>query len=297
MSEPRNDRVPDDPQVRQAYRALPDESVPAELDRRVLENARSAIDQPLRSRWPRWSAPVAAAASVLVVIAIALDPSAREAAKVAAPAQAPVAVVAQERLDSASSFEQAQAPKVQEKQESDARRVTTSPSPSTTREAKPSPPREEVRVMARRRQESLQEVPVPISSLSDSSAPEAASEPASLQSRSASNASDKVSARTGRVPPPPPAAAPADQATHVTSALRRESERASSNDGAVAEAIAKADTVTPMLKARLSEIEKLRRDGNLAAADRAIEQLRKEYPALNVEAELRALEQPSEPLP
>lgn len=72
----------EDDDVRRSYRSLPHDEVPPEVDARVLEAARIALAQRRRPAWLRWSAPIALAASVLVVVAVVLDPGARKTATV-----------------------------------------------------------------------------------------------------------------------------------------------------------------------------------------------------------------------
>ena len=62
--------------ISQRYRELGREDVPPELDRRVLAEARAAVASggAARSRsWLRWSAPVALAASVVLVVAVVIE--------------------------------------------------------------------------------------------------------------------------------------------------------------------------------------------------------------------------------
>ena len=62
--------------ISQRYRELGREDVPPELDRRVLDEARAAVASGggARSRsWLRWSAPVALAASVVLVVAVVIE--------------------------------------------------------------------------------------------------------------------------------------------------------------------------------------------------------------------------------
>lgn len=65
-----------DSEISQRYRELGRDEVPPELDRRVLAAAREAVasDSAKRSRsWVRWSAPVALAASVVLVVTVVLE--------------------------------------------------------------------------------------------------------------------------------------------------------------------------------------------------------------------------------
>lgn len=62
--------------ISQRYRELGHEDVPPDLDRRVLAEARAAVagGGAARSRsWLRWSAPVALAASVVLVVAVVIE--------------------------------------------------------------------------------------------------------------------------------------------------------------------------------------------------------------------------------
>lgn len=62
--------------ISQRYRELGRDEVPPELDRRVLEAARAAVanDGAKRSRsWLRWSAPLALAASVVLVVTVVIE--------------------------------------------------------------------------------------------------------------------------------------------------------------------------------------------------------------------------------
>lgn len=62
--------------ISQRYRELGREDVPPELDRRVLDEARAAVAAGGAARarsWLRWSAPVALAASVVLVVAVVIE--------------------------------------------------------------------------------------------------------------------------------------------------------------------------------------------------------------------------------
>ncbi len=69
--------------ISQRYRELGDADVPPELDRRVLDEARAAVvgGGAARSRsWMRWSAPVALAASIVLVVAVVIESPLQDAA-------------------------------------------------------------------------------------------------------------------------------------------------------------------------------------------------------------------------
>ncbi len=81
MSEPTDIKALDEylkggSDISQRYRELGREDVPPELDRRVLAEARAAVagEGAKRSRsWMRWSAPVALAASVVLVVTVVIE--------------------------------------------------------------------------------------------------------------------------------------------------------------------------------------------------------------------------------
>jgi hypothetical protein len=82
--------------VSQRYRELGGESVPPELDRRVLAAAREAVANEgakgARS-WLRWSAPIALAASVVLVLTVVLESGLQKDTPVPAKQPQPVQVV------------------------------------------------------------------------------------------------------------------------------------------------------------------------------------------------------------
>ncbi|HET9446427.1 MAG TPA: hypothetical protein VFO35_09230, partial [Steroidobacteraceae bacterium] len=75
--------------ISQRYRELGGEDVPPELDRRVLNEAHAAVAGAgaARSRsWLRWSAPVALAASVVLVVAVVIESPVQDEAIAIRPA-------------------------------------------------------------------------------------------------------------------------------------------------------------------------------------------------------------------
>lgn len=77
--------------ISQHYRELGRDEVPPELDRRVLEAARTAVasDGAKRSRsWLRWSAPLALAASVVLVVTVVIESGVQKDAMLAPPSPA-----------------------------------------------------------------------------------------------------------------------------------------------------------------------------------------------------------------
>lgn len=76
-----------DSSVSQRYREDSSAELPSELDQKILANARAAVAPPARSRtWMRWTAPLAVAASAIIVLSIVLDAGVREQAEVSAVA-------------------------------------------------------------------------------------------------------------------------------------------------------------------------------------------------------------------
>jgi hypothetical protein len=91
-------------EVSQRYRELGSDDVSPELDRRVLEAARAAVanESPSRSRsWLRWSAPLAVAASVVLVVTVVLEGGLQDK-KTVALQQAPAEVRQEPRVEAAA---------------------------------------------------------------------------------------------------------------------------------------------------------------------------------------------------
>ncbi|WP_116810837.1 hypothetical protein [Steroidobacter cummioxidans] len=96
MTEPTDKRLPDEQQldeylkgdssVSRQYRQLPGEGVPASLDRLVLRQAEDAVKRPSRPAWMRWTAPLAVAASAVLVVSIVLETGMKDETLVTAPA-------------------------------------------------------------------------------------------------------------------------------------------------------------------------------------------------------------------
>jgi hypothetical protein len=97
--------------ISQRYRELGREDVPPELDRRVLEAARAAVagDGAKRSRsWLRWSAPIALAASVVLVVTVVIESGVQNDAMLApqSPAAERQNEVAAERSSAPERFDE-----------------------------------------------------------------------------------------------------------------------------------------------------------------------------------------------
>ncbi|HWK51192.1 MAG TPA: hypothetical protein VNR40_14965 [Steroidobacter sp.] len=96
MTEPTDKQLPDEHQldeylkgdssVSRQYRQLPGEEVPASLDRLVLRQAGDAVKRPSRPAWMRWTAPLAVAASAVLVVSIVIETGLKDETIVTAPA-------------------------------------------------------------------------------------------------------------------------------------------------------------------------------------------------------------------
>ena len=74
-----------DSSVSRHYRQLPGEDVPPSLDRLVLRQAEEAVKRPSRPAWVRWTAPLAVAASAVLVVSIVMQTGLRDETMVASP--------------------------------------------------------------------------------------------------------------------------------------------------------------------------------------------------------------------
>jgi len=83
--------------VSQQYRQLRSAEVPAELDRLVLRQAQEAVKttRPAKSRvWMRWTAPLAVAASAVLVVSIVIQSGVQHEVRLEMPASAPAPAAA-----------------------------------------------------------------------------------------------------------------------------------------------------------------------------------------------------------
>lgn len=74
-----------DSSVSRQYRQLPGADVPPSLDRLVLRQAEDAVKRPSRPAWMRWTAPLAVAASAVLVVSIVIETGVQDEALVSAP--------------------------------------------------------------------------------------------------------------------------------------------------------------------------------------------------------------------
>lgn len=275
-------------EVSRRYRELDGNTVPPELDRRVLAEARAAAskNQSGGRTWMRWSAPVALAASAVLVVSIIIESGVEQGETVAvtkpvgdarpaketsapkataAPAEAPVEVFT--GLVPDATFEPqappeapASASNVRSRDQALARQSQEQSQRSGVVSSEAD--REEVQVTARRRPEVMMDSPVAV--VVEQSAP--------------------VS---------PPAAPPADEASALEEAVvtgyrRPEQRRSSGPRDTIGRSSASGASVSAqeeLLKRSvadperwLEEIRQLRRDSKSRAADLEWERFRKEFP-------------------
>jgi hypothetical protein len=113
--------------ISRRYREIGSEDVPPELDRRVLDEARAAVAGGGRVRsWLRWSAPLAVAASVVLVVTVVIESGVQNDASFATKQVAADKALA-EQLQQAAEY------KLQEQ-------VAQQPQPERQREFAPEPP-------------------------------------------------------------------------------------------------------------------------------------------------------------
>lgn len=76
-----------DSSVSRQYRQLPGADVPPSLDRLVLRQAEQALQRPSRPAWMRWTAPLAVAATAVLVVSIVIESGVQEKTMISIPAQ------------------------------------------------------------------------------------------------------------------------------------------------------------------------------------------------------------------
>lgn len=233
----------------------PDEAV----DRAVLARARSTLLQPPVAepryhRTPRWTLPIALAATVLLSFTLVMQMDSRD-------------VVAQRTAERAS----------------DATRAADADIPAGAAEAALQP-EAEVRADATMDSATLQTAPAPATVAPRAVAPTAVAAPTVVP--------EPVAASPA--PPPPPAAAPAAQrVTAAASGASSESMAAGAlrREPMDARAASPADGAEPP-EAWLARIETLRAAGDLAAARRELAAFRRQHPDAELPPALRPLLEP-----
>ncbi len=275
-----------DDEVRRAYRALPDEDAPATLDARVLQLAETALAQRRKPAWVRWSAPIALAASVLVVVAILLDPAARKEAVVSHSLQGPPAAPAP-AAESLAPAELASTPEATALRADEAKPVTA-PERDVQASSKAA---QSVEVAERRREQVLQDAPRAVTAASRDSVAASAAAELTADAESGALAAQQAQSQAELKRELEGIAAAAPPATAITSTTSVRPIAPPMAAPARPET-ARMTTAAPddaKLDEWLRKIVKLQSEGQDKSAEREIEGLRKSYPGLDIQAALERL--------
>jgi hypothetical protein len=300
--------------ISQRYRELGSDDVPPELDRRVLEEARAAVagGSGARARsWLRWSAPLAVAASVVLVVTVVIESGVQNDASFATQQVAAdeARVEQQRQVEKPKLREIAQQP-AQERSSQFALeppavmapQAPAAPAPAAAPAdalAKAEPTRlnsaapEEVRVDAKALRGEVSEVPTPVTAANsesyDSPAPQIAAElPA--PSRAGSVATSSAHKEAERAPAEADSAEDAlssasSSGTRVRRAVRTAGPRGTMSGSALSsETRPAADEDAEQADLRsdpqkwLESIRELRRTGKVEEADRAWQEFHEAFP-------------------
>ena len=303
----------EDDEVRKAYRGLPDDEVPAALDAHVLKAASAALAKQRKPRWFRWTGPVALAASVLVVVAVILEPGARKQVSVSSALQLP----------KAHSVPAAARPAQDELRANSADAVastaTLAKKPEEEKKAEAAvEPVPDIVVTEQRRQEVLANVPVAVSTVATEGElhlPPASPAPnteeadrsklSSASNQAVGSLSEEAKEQTAGSAAPA-AATPAERASSQFSAAQAEAgskqvrpivpppAAAAKSEEIKATAAAHRD---PKLDAWLHKIDQLQSAGHPQRAAREIKKLQKAYPDLDIDTELQRIRSEDTPAP
>ena len=294
--------------ISQRYRELGREDVPPDLDRRVLAQARAAVagGGAARSRsWLRWSAPVALAASVVLVVAVVIESPVQDETLAIQPAG--------EESHEANYTEEY---KLLEDRQILVPEQPSAPAPLAAPAAAPpaasvskaerkradrAPVVEEVRVNAQApREQSSASTPVAVDSAAvDSAEPQLAAErPAPAMRTQTTSARNEADRTAGLEDSSAKASASELQEVSVTGARQRRSAGRTAGprntiSGAAFEKrpAADADAEQSDPAKWLEEIRELRRAGKSAEADAAWERFREAFPDFPVAQDDVALKQ------
>jgi hypothetical protein len=297
--------------ISRRYREIGSENVPPELDRRVLDEARAAVAGGGRARsWLRWSAPLAIAASVVLVVTVVIESGvqndasfatrqvAADKARVEQQSQAAESKLQEQVAQQAQRERQLQfspePPAVMAPQAPAARPVAAppaAPAKAETARLNTFAPPEEVNVQAKAlRDQSEMTTPVTVvnSETIDSPVPQAAAE---QPAQSIAGSIEPVLARKEAAPAPAEADSADDlSSVSVTGNTRvrragRTAPRATASGSALSsETRPAADEDAERADLRsdpqkwLEEIRELRRAGKVEEADRGWEQFHKAFP-------------------
>jgi hypothetical protein len=274
--------------ISQRYHELGAADVPPELDRRVLDEARAAVagGGAARSRsWLRWSAPVALAASVVLVVAVVIESPVQDEAIAIRPASEEIRALdhsEDSRLKEETAQAQAQPePEVQMYVPEQPSAIAPAAAPSapppsvasvskSERKRADDAPVEEVVATAQARPTAVLEAPTPVSVLTDESLARNEVDPAGDV---AADSAAKVNAQLQEV-------------VITGNRQRRAAGRTAGPRNTISGSVfsgerrptADADAEQADPEKRLEEIRDLRREGKTAEADREWERFLEEYP-------------------
>jgi hypothetical protein len=292
--------------ISQRYRELGRDDVPPDLDRRVLAEARAAVADggATRSRsWLRWSAPVALAASVVLVIAVVIE----------SPVQDETLLIHPASEESAQARQQEPEPQIVPEQPPAATTTTTTvrpaaPPPASAAKAERkradrAPVVEEVRVNAQApREQSFATTPVAVDSVAVDSAEAqlAAERPAPAMRTQTTAVRNEADRTAGLEDSSAKASASTElQEIAVTGTRQRRSAGRTAGprntiSGSAFESRPAADADVEQTDPAkwLEEIRDLRRAGKTAEADAAWERFREAFPDFPVAQDDVALKQP-----
>jgi hypothetical protein len=301
-------------EISQRYRELGRDDVPPELDRRVLDEARAAVASGSggRSRsWLRWSAPVALAASVVLVVTVVIESGVQENPSVVTQPVTADKVRAEPQREAEEYKLQDQVVAAERTKQEQQRQFAAEPPaamvPDVTRASAPAAPPppalakaaaersnsaalEQVRIQAQApRDQSLATSPVAVDTTTlDSPAAQVAAEQPAFAGSVAT-----VSARKEVQTAPAEADSSDEDLSSVAVTGNTRARRAGrtagprntiSNSGLASEARPAADEEAAQIDPQkwLEEIRELRRAGKVAAADLAWQDFRKAYPQFPV---------------
>jgi hypothetical protein len=287
--------------ISQHYRELGGDAVPPDLDRRVLAEARAAVagGGAARSRsWLRWSAPVALAASVVLVVAVVIESPVQDETLAIQPAS---------EVSQVEEYEPPQQEPASAATVSSSVRPAAPPpaslSKAESKRADNAPVVEEVPVNAQvAREQSFAPTPVAGESVAiDSAEPQLAAErPAPAMRTQTTSARDEADRSAGLEDSSAKANASTDlQEVAVTGTRQRRTQGRTAGprntiSGSAFETrpAADADAEQSDPAKWLEEIRELRRAGKTAEADAAWERFREAFPDFPVAQDDVALKKP-----
>lgn len=267
-----------DSSVSRQYRQLPGAEVPAELDRLVLRQAADAVNtrSTPRPAWMRWTAPLAVAASAVLVLSIVIETGLRdETARVVSEVHVPVPTQKAEHLPENERAEKAEETFASEQ---------AAPAPA------PAPPPVEVqsdrqlsRALPRAEPKVEQPRPTIRSRAAAPPAPAPAAAPRITAAESVSRSAD-IATETLRAAAAEQAAQ--QQSAHIADEIRVEQRHPAPAVRAHSRSISAEISTAPQPysdpEAWLEDIRQLRKDNKQAEADREWRRFRVAFPDYQV---------------